>query len=59
MPAQAGIQYSRDLGLLGPRLRGDDSLVVDAWCYAASALAPFSGAVIAPDALISAISFSE
>ena len=52
MPTKAGIQRTKSFAL-GPRFRGDERLN-----YAASARAPFSGAVIAPDVLISAMSLS-
>jgi hypothetical protein len=54
MPAQAGIQQTARYCSAGiPALAGTSGLV----CYAASAF--FSGAVIAPDALISPISCFE
>src|SRR6185503_7882545 len=54
MPAKAGIQFF-SCGLGSPLSRGRAALKT----YAASALAPFSDGVIAPELLISATSLAE
>jgi hypothetical protein len=59
MPAQAGIQTQLDHSQLDHCLAGSPLAPGRAvqFCYAASAF--FSDALIAPDAVISPISFSE